>query len=186
MQTRSCSVANLLLVTSLAGFCASCVDSPTSANESPSNSHSIRFDHVDGDECPPESIICDGQEEWEDDGFEEVYSFSVSGGGGLDGDPDSYTQGCPSYVFGTTYQITLDVPTPEGTTRSVRIMSSGWWIWKAPWGPDPYSAIYHWPPGYWPAVDGSGAEVQIGSAQGRCTICLMVRFMLRSALSSMT
>ena len=30
------------------------------------------------------------------------------------------------------------------------------------------SARYNWPPGYWPAVDGSGIEVQIGSADGNC------------------
>jgi hypothetical protein len=74
-------------------------------------------------------------------------------------------QGCPSYVVGMA-RVTLSIPTPNGGTRSATIWSSGTWSWLFDTGP--MQARYNWPPGYWPTNDGSGVEVQVGSADGSC------------------
>ena len=77
--------------------------------------------------CSPEMIICDsgGEIIWQDDGCEETYAYAVDGAS-----EDLMAAGlssiCPSYVAGTA-SVTLSVPTPDGTTRSVRIMSTGIW-----------------------------------------------------------
>ena len=142
-----------------------CADEP-SAPQALTPSTPRLSEESGGGGCPPGAYICDGWY-YEDDGFEEVFDDVTHGEGGWEEYSSSQGLQCPSYIFGLS-QITLNVPTPDGSTRSATIRTYGTWSWRQAIAP--MEALYNWPPGYWPTVDGSGAEVSISYAQGRCLV----------------
>lgn len=147
---------------------AACADLPSStAPIQPPASASA--DELPGG-CTPTMIICDdgSTPTWQDDGFEEATVYEASGAlmDQIPMDAALAAPVCPSYAYGIGLRTTLSAPRPDGNFQSVTISTTGTWSW---WGEDgPSSAMYNWPPGYWPAVDGSGAEVSIGTAHGNC------------------
>lgn len=165
LRTRTFLVS-LVLTTVVIG-CRDQAESPTSPMTA---TDATPLSWQSGEGCAPYMIICDDEGfTWFDDGFEEVYTdFS-------DGDLFELSvsesnlawSGCPSYVVGV-YFGNVYVTNPSGNKQSVPFMTTGTWSWKADLGP--MRARYNWPPGYWPAIDGSGIQIQISAADGTCRV----------------
>jgi hypothetical protein len=153
----------------LLGFAIACHDAPVPT--SPALAPVARAaDEMYG--CSPQAFICEegDVQEWYDDGFEEVSAFEVSGPqtDEMQSDAPTSAVGCPSFAVGSGIHTSLSVPTPDGNYQYVTIQTSGTWSWYSDAGVQ--LAHYNWPSGYWPAVDGSGAEVTIGTALGTCRL----------------
>jgi hypothetical protein len=176
-STTHTLLASLVLVT-----VAGCIDQPASPTGSATIDGATARYTWGGEECTETMIICDDGSEpppptWTDDGFEEVFTDVADGEISLVEDtsqttsgnpPASYSwSGCPSYIAGSAYG-TVYVTNPSGGKTSVTFLSWGIWSWHSDLGPN--RARYNWPPGYWDAVDGSGIEVQVGSAEGTCRV----------------
>lgn len=128
--------------------------------------------------CTPEMIICENPP---GDDFEEVYLESVEASvvepmsvQEYSGPSYSSTVGPIPCIPGFTQSaklLIIPVPTPGGGfPENKSVMFSGLWVLESYIGGyGSSSAYYIFPPGYFPAADGSGVQVTVGKGLANCS-----------------